>query len=91
MEGFSTVKVSKKTLKRLHQLVGKLTIKYGRRVSLEEAIKYLFEKENLQENQNNHTMKTNKDKIAFLALLNTKFDGITLEDYKEYDFEEHRE
>ena len=88
MAAFSTVKVSKKTLKRLHQLVGKLTIKYGRRVSLEEAIKYLFEKENIEKNQDNHTMKTNKDQIAFLDLLNTKFDGITPEDYREYDFEE---
>lgn len=88
MEAFSTVKVSKKTLKKLHQLVGKLTMKYGRRVSLEEAIKYLFEKDNIMKNQDNQSLKKKKDKIAFLDLLNTKFDGIAPEDYQEYDFED---
>ena len=89
MGAFSTVKVSKKTLKKLHQLVGKLTIKYGRRVSLEEAIKYLFEKDNIMKNQDNQSLK--EDKIAFLDLLNTKFDGIAPEDYQEYDFEDNGE
>jgi len=91
MKAFSTVKVSKKTLKKLHQLVGKLTIKYGRRVSLEEAIKYLFEKENLLKTQENQSIKAKKDKIAFLDLLNTKFDGIAPEDYQEYNFEDNGE
>ncbi len=91
MKAFSTVKVSKKTLKKLHQLVGKLTIKFGRRVSLEEAIKYLFEKENLMKNQDNQSLKREKDKIAFLDLLNQKFDGILQEDYQEYDFEDNGE
>ena len=89
MEAFSTVKVSKKTLKKLHQLVGKLTIKYGRRVSLEEAIKYLFEKDNIMKDQDNQSLK--KKKIAFLDLLNTKFDGIAPEDYQEYNFEDNGE
>ena len=91
MEPFSTVKVSKKTLKKLHQLVGELTIRYGRRVSLEEAIKYLFEKVNLMKNQDKRSIKTKEENIAFLDLLNTKFDGIALEDYQEYNFEDNGE
>ena len=91
MEAFSTVKVSKKTLKRLHQLVGELTIKYGRRVSLEEAIKYLFEKENLTKNKNSLSEKKKQDRRAFIDLINQKFDGIAPEDYKDYDYEDNGE
>jgi len=86
MAAFSIIKISKKTFKQLLQLVGELTIKYGRRVSIEDAIKYLFENEKKIKNQDNQSLKREKDKIAFLDLLNQKFDGITLEDYQEYNF-----
>ena len=81
MEAFSTVKVSKKTLKKLHQLVGKLTIKYGRRVSLEEAIKYLFEKENLLKTQDNQSIEAAQSREDGAVVLNTKFDGIAPDDF----------
>ena len=86
MAAFSIIKISKKTFKQLLQLVGDLTIKYRRRISIEDAIKYLFEKENLTKNKDIQSMKDKQDKVAFFDLLNQKFDGITLEDYQEYDF-----
>ena len=91
MTSSTTVKVSKETLKHLHELVGKLTIRYGRRVSIEEAIKYLFEKENLTKAEENQTEKIKRDKMAFFKLLNQKFDGVTPEDYQEYDFNDNGE
>jgi len=86
MAAFSMVKISKKTLKQLLQLKGKLTIKYRREVSIEDAIKYLLEKENLTKSKDNQSMKVKQDKVSFLDLLNQKFNGISLEDYQEYNF-----
>lgn len=36
----TTIKISKKTLERLHRIVGELTYKKGQRVILEEAVTF---------------------------------------------------
>jgi len=62
-------------------------IESGKKFSSIDEIINLFTDENLIKNQDNQSLKREKDKIAFLDLLNTKFDGVGLEDYREYDFE----
>lgn len=57
-------------------------------ISSRDEIKNLFKEENLIKNQDNQSLKREKEKIAFLDLLNTKFAGVGMEDYQEYNFED---
>jgi predicted transcriptional regulator len=47
----TTIKVSKKTLKKLHKLAGEIAAEKGRRVTLEEALLVLLEEKEMRKNQ----------------------------------------
>ncbi|KKN37836.1 hypothetical protein LCGC14_0759450 [marine sediment metagenome] len=83
----TTMKVSKKTLEKLHKLAGEIAAEKGRRVTLEEAIIQLLE-ENKKKKNNMNSFKIEDDRKAFLTLLDQKFSGGQPEDYKEYNFED---
>ena len=83
----TTMKVSKKTLEKLHKLAGELAAKRGKRVTLEEAIiKLLEENEKARDHINSSQIKN--DRQTFLTLLDQKFSGGQPEDFKEYDYED---
>ncbi|TFF63831.1 MAG: hypothetical protein EU521_00095 [Promethearchaeota archaeon] len=83
----TTMKISKKTLKKLHKLAGKMAAEKGRRVTLEEALLQLLE-ENEKIKSNLNESKKKEDRKIFLNLLEQKFSGGEPEDYKEYDYED---
>ena len=58
----------------------------GKKISSINEIFNPPKEENLMKYPDIQSSKRKKDKIAFLELLNTKFNGIGLEDYREYDF-----
>ena len=85
----TTIKVSKKTAKRLHRIVGELTHDQGRRITLEDAIVYLLERqENSLSKIEDLESKIEKDRKAILSLMEQKFYGIHPDDLKEYDYED---
>ncbi|MHA1196750.1 MAG: hypothetical protein ACTSRH_12230 [Promethearchaeota archaeon] len=81
-----TIKVSKKTLERLHKLAGELASKSGKRVSLEEAIKNLLEKR--KHHKTEKSSKKENDIKIFLDFLSQKVVGAGPEDFKEYDYDD---
>ena len=82
----TTVKVSKKTLEKLHKLAGEMATVMGKRVTLEEAINKLL-KDNNKINDVD-LAKIEDDRKAFLAILDQKISGGQPEDFKEYDYED---
>ena len=82
----TTVKVSKKTLEKLHKLAGEMATVMGKRVTLEEAINKLLEDNNKINDVD--LAKIEDDRKAFLAILNQKISGGQPEDFKEYDYED---
>ncbi|MHA1275050.1 MAG: hypothetical protein ACTSQS_16705, partial [Promethearchaeota archaeon] len=79
MSKYTSIKVSKKTLKRLHQLVRELTQQRGRRITLEDAIIQLLEQRNKIHSRESHELKIEKDRQAFLALIDEVFEGASSE------------
>jgi len=88
MNDITTIKVSKSTLERLHRVVGELTKQKGKRITLEDAIVHLLEKNELKQEGSSIKDDIEKDRKAFIALLKQDFFGAGPEDYKEYDFED---
>ncbi|MHA1334903.1 MAG: hypothetical protein ACTSPW_04030 [Promethearchaeota archaeon] len=84
----TTIKVSKRTLKRLHQFAGELTQQRGRRVTLEEAIIQLLEQKDKLSSNISRELKIDEDRKAFIALLDEVFEGAGPEDFKEYDYKD---
>jgi len=85
----TTIKVSKKTLERLHCIVGELTKNQGRRITLEDAIIYLLEKgESTLSDIGGSESKIEKDRKAILTLMEQKFYGIHPDDLKEYNYDD---
>jgi predicted transcriptional regulator len=82
----TTIKVSKKTLEKLHKLAGEMAAIMGKRVTLEEAINKLL-KENNKENDEDLTT-IEDDRKSFLAILDQKISGAQPEDFKEYHYED---
>jgi len=82
----TTVKVSKKTLEKLHKLAGEMATVMGKRVTLEEAINKLLEDNNKINDED--LAKIEDDRKAFLAILDQKISGGQPEDFKEYDYED---
>jgi predicted transcriptional regulator len=82
----TTIKVSKKTLEKLHKLAGEMAAIMGKRVTLEEAINKLL-KENNKENDEDLTT-IEDDRKSFLAILDQKISGAQPEDFKEYNYED---
>ncbi|MHA1437411.1 MAG: hypothetical protein ACTSPD_07510 [Promethearchaeota archaeon] len=82
----TTIKVSKKTLKRLHQFAGELTQQIGKRVTLEGAIIKLLEQKDKFSSDASSELKIDEDRKTFLALLDEVFEGAGPEDFKEYDY-----
>ncbi|TFG19368.1 MAG: hypothetical protein EU529_16425 [Promethearchaeota archaeon] len=83
----TTMKVSKKTLKKLHKLAGEIAAEKGRRVTLEEAILLLLEEKEKKKNDM-ILHKTDEDRKELLSLLEMKIEGAGPEDFKEYDFDD---
>jgi predicted transcriptional regulator len=81
----TTIKVSKKTLKKLHKLAGEIAAEKGRRVTLEEALLVLLEEKEMRKNQM-VSHEANEDRKELLSLLDMKIEGAGPEDFKEYDF-----
>lgn len=89
MGKYTTIKVSKETLKRLHKLVGELTQKRGERVSLEDAIiKILNEHNKKKEIHYEGEKELEKDRKILLSLLKNKIRGAGPDDFIEYDYED---
>jgi hypothetical protein len=88
MNDITTIKVSKSTLERLHRIVGELTKQKGKRITLEDAIVHLLEKNELKEEGSSIKNDIEKDRKAFIKLIEKGFFGGSPEDYKEYDFED---
>ena len=86
MSKITTIKVSKKTLEKLHKLAGKMASEMGKRVTLEEAINKLLEEK--YGGTDEKLIDIEEDRKAFLKLLDQKITGGQPEDYKEYDFED---
>jgi hypothetical protein len=87
MGKYTTIKVSKETLRRLHKLVGELTQQRGERVSLEDAIiKILNEHNREKEINGKREEEIEKDREQLISLLQKKVEGAGPEDYLEYDF-----
>ena len=89
MTEYYSIKVSKKTLKKLHKFVGKLKQLKGERISMEDAINYLLSGYKKYEDRSPEFVeKVNKDRKQFLKILQQGIKGAGPEDYKEYDFED---
>ncbi|HME55269.1 MAG TPA: hypothetical protein VKM55_23880 [Candidatus Lokiarchaeia archaeon] len=85
----TTIKVSRKTIDRLHQVLGNIAEKERHRVTLEDAIVHLLDHHDiLSKDSRDGEEKLQKDRKSFLALLDHTFKGIEPADYKEYDFDE---
>ncbi|NVM36507.1 MAG: hypothetical protein HWN81_13000 [Candidatus Lokiarchaeota archaeon] len=82
----TTIKVSKKTLEKLHKVAGELAAEMGKRVTLEEAINKLLEEKTKKNDESISNVED--DRKAFLALLDQKFTGGQPEDFKEYNYED---
>jgi hypothetical protein len=83
----TTMKLSKRTLKRLHKLAGEIAAEKGKRVTLEDALIELLEEKEAKK-ISIETSITKDDREAFKALLDLKFTGGCPEDYKEYNYED---
>ena len=89
MSKHTTIKVSKKTLEKLHRLAGALAKENGRRVTLEGAIiQLLEEKERNINNYSQDSLLLEEDRKSFLVLLKKKVHGAGPEDFKEYNYED---
>ncbi len=89
MTEYSTIKVTKKTLQKLHKFVGKLKQLKGERISMEDAINYLLSENKKYEKRSPEFIeKLNKDREQFLKILQQGIKGAGPEDYKEYGFED---
>jgi len=89
MGKYTTIKVSKNTLKRLHELAGKLTQKKGKRVTLEEAIVQILNEHKRRERESGlDNLGVKRERETLLSLLETKVEGAGPEDFLEYNFED---
>ena len=85
----TTIKVSEKTLEKLHRLAGELAKERGKRVTLEKAINYLLEERQKDTNKNSSkNLKLKQDRKKFLELLEETIEGAGPDDFKEYDFDD---
>ena len=83
----TTIKVTRNTLESLHRVVGELAKKWGKRVTLEDAIVHLLKKsESLEVKPSPFLSEVEKDRKNFLKILEQKFSGAQLEDFKEYNY-----
>lgn len=89
MSKYTTIKVTKKTLRKLHEIVGELTKQRGERVSLEDAILKLLETRNeFLSQKKTYLSSSSEDREAMIQLLNQTFEGAGPEDFIEYDYED---
>jgi hypothetical protein len=88
MNQITSIKVSHETLQRLHRVAGELKVKQGRKVSLEDAINFLWEQN--EKNKSDLTRddgSIKRDREKFLAILAQPIPG-SPEDYEAYDFDD---
>ena len=82
----TTIKVSRKTLEKLHKLAGEMATVLGKRVTLDDAINKLLEAKIKENNEDLATIED--DRNSFLAILDQKISGGQPEDFKEYNYED---
>jgi hypothetical protein len=82
------IKVSKKTLKKLHKLAGKLTQERGERVTLEDAILYIFNAYKKKGTKESDLLQIQNDRESLLSLLQNKVKGAGPSDFMEYDYDD---
>lgn len=88
MNEVTSIKVSQETLKRLHRVAGELKVKQGCKVSLEDAINFLWEQnERNKSGSSRENADVKRDREKFLAILAHSIPG-TPEDYQSYDFDD---
>lgn len=73
----TVIKVRKETSRELAKIVGKLTIERGKKVSYDDAIRFLLEKE-----------REKKPSAELKELVQKSFAGASPEDYTEYSYED---
>ncbi len=88
MGNYTTIKVSKKTLKKLHKLAGKLTQEKERRVTLEDAILYVLNEHKKRKDKEFDSLEIQSDRETVLSLLQKKVEGAGPNDFKEYDYDD---
>lgn len=89
MKKNTTIKVSKKTLQKLHKLAGELAQEKGKRITLEDAILNILEEHNLEKHKSNQQEnEIEKDRKLVISLLEKKVEGAGPEDFMEYDYED---
>lgn len=89
MGKYTTIKVSKKTLQRLHKLAGELAQKRGERTTLEDAIIQILNEHQKRGDENQKDLqKIKNDRDTVLNLLEQKIEGAGPEDFTEYNFED---
>ena len=89
MEKQTSVKISAKTLKKLHLLASKLSIIRGKRLNLNETIDTMVEiteKSPFLTEQDNAQIE--EDRKRLLHLIQQKMKGAGPEDYASYDFDD---
>jgi len=89
MDRFSTIKVSKKNLSKLHHIAAKISLSKGGKISLDEVISSLIEiaeKNSLETVEEAKEIEKDREKI--IQLLKIPLIGAGPEDYKEYNFED---
>lgn len=85
----STLKVSKATIERLRRVAGRTMMDAGKKASLEDVIiMFLDEYEAKACNGIDKAEKMQKDREAFLAMIDCTFPGLAPEDSSEYDYED---
>ena len=88
MGNYTTIKVSKKTLKKLHKLAGKLTQEKERRVTLEDAIIYILNEHKSKNKKESNSLRIQNDRESVLSLLQKKVEGAGPLDFSEYDYDD---
>ena len=85
----TTVKIKKKTALRLTRFLGKLMNKYGKKLSYDDAISYLLEKEELSEKTHSKKQKELSEAAKrILEMIESPVPGAGPEDFTEYEFED---
>ncbi|TFG04179.1 MAG: hypothetical protein EU536_05065 [Promethearchaeota archaeon] len=89
MDRYSTIKVSKKNLSKLHRIAAKISLSKGERISLDDVISSLIEiaeKNSLATPEEAKVIENDRKKI--IELLKIPMIGAGPEDYNEYNFED---
>lgn len=87
MGNYTSIKVSKKTLKRLHKLAREIAQERGERISLEDAINKILNEHNQEKHrEGKRKRKIEEDRKVLISLMQKKVKGAGPNDFLEYDY-----